>query len=369
MQPVVSESLERLIGRSEAIKALERQIDIAARTDAKVLIVGESGTGKEVAARLIHARSRRADLPLVTINCAGVPETLLESELFGFAKGSFTGADRDRVGLLEQANRGTLFLDEIGEMSLRMQGLLLRFVETGEIQRVGSDRIERSVDARIIAATNRDLSDRIASGAFRSDLFYRLNVLRLRTPPLRERHEDVPLLAEHFLDLFSGTHAMARPVLTAETVSQLSSHAWPGNVRELRNVIERLVVSSHDGVIDIFDLPSAIGSVSNEVPPQPPPRTRADLAFERMVEGREPFWAAVYVPFIERDLTREDVRAVIARGLERTSGSYVRLVELFNMPRRDYKRFLNFLSKHQCHVQFQVFRAIARPTAPAPAPA
>jgi transcriptional regulator with PAS, ATPase and Fis domain len=190
-----------LIGRSAAIAALREEIRSAANTDAKVLITGESGTGKEVVAHLIHAASARRARPFVPINCAGIPESLLESELFGHERGSFTGAVRDKAGLFEIANHGTVLLDELGEMSLRMQGVLLRFLETGEVQRVGSDRVQARVDVRIIAATNRDLPDQIRNGNFRLDLYYRLNVIHLRTPALRERPEDVPALLDHFLSV------------------------------------------------------------------------------------------------------------------------------------------------------------------------
>src|SRR5262245_44109134 len=200
---------DQLIGDSPVARALDDEIRLAARSDAKVLITGESGVGKEVVARLIHARGSRAFFPLVTINCAGVPDTLLESEFFGHVRGSFTGAYRDRPGFLEKADRGTVFLDEIGEMSLRLQGLLLRFLETGEIQRVGSPLCDRRVNVRVITASNRNLEGEVEKGAFRGDLFYRLNVIRMHVPPLRERLEDVPLLVRHFVDQFSTQSGVA----------------------------------------------------------------------------------------------------------------------------------------------------------------
>ena len=186
------------IGISAAIRHVEVEMDYSARSDAKVLITGESGVGKEIAARLIHQRSRRAHLPVVTINCAGIPDSLLESELFGHVRGSFTSAYRDRLGLLEMADGGTIFMDEVGEMSLRMQALLLRFLETGEIQRVGAQGVPRRVDVRVIAATNRDLVERIGSRDFREDLYYRLNVIHITIPPLRARREDIPMFLRHF---------------------------------------------------------------------------------------------------------------------------------------------------------------------------
>ena len=190
---------DALVGSSQAICAVRDEMMYAARSDAKVLITGESGVGKEVVARLVHAESLRHRCAFVTVNCAGVPESLLESELFGHERGSFTGAYRSRAGLLEQADNGTIFMDEVGDMSSRMQIVLLRFLETGEIQRVGSDRPHGRVNARVIAATNRDLASRISTGDFRVDLFYRLNVVHIWIPPLRERRDDIPALLHHFL--------------------------------------------------------------------------------------------------------------------------------------------------------------------------
>ena len=193
----------QLIGISKAISDLKAEVERVARSDAKVLITGESGSGKEVVARAINDTSSRAKI-FVPVNCAGIPETLLESELFGHVKGSFTGAYRDKPGKLEMADHGTIFLDEIGEMTLRMQGLLLRYLETGEIQKVGAERVVRATDVRVMAATNRSLRDLITQGQFREDLFYRINVIHIEVPPLRERREDIPLLIDYFLARFTG---------------------------------------------------------------------------------------------------------------------------------------------------------------------
>ena len=203
-----------LVGSSAATRTLDDDVTAASRSDAKVLITGESGVGKDVAARLIHGRSTRARQTLVTINCAGLPDSLLETELFGHVKGSFTDAHRDRPGLLQVANRGTIFLDEVGEMSLRMQALLLRFLETGEIQQVGADRQGARVDVRVICATHRDLRLRVREGTFREDLFYRLNVVHIHIPPLRERREDVRDLVQHFFAHFAEHHGVTVPVPT-----------------------------------------------------------------------------------------------------------------------------------------------------------
>ena len=349
----------RLIGNGSAIQRLREDIRSAARTDAKVLITGESGVGKEIVSRLIHAGGARGGYPLITVNCAAITETLLESELFGHERGSFTGAYRDRVGVLEMANRGTVFMDEIGETSPRMQSLLLRFLESGEIQRVGATRSNGRVDVRVIAATNRDLLSAVAAKTFREDLYYRLNVIHLTVPPLRDRVEDVALLLEHFMDLFSLEYSTPRLRFAPDAWALLVNYHWPGNVRELKNLVERLTVRSSETPtsVTVADLPSEIRMAPAS--PASPQVTRISVAeslYQQIIQGRQSFWAVVYGPFMSRDLTRDDLRALVGMGLQQTSGSYRVLVELFNMPSGDYKRFLNFLRKHQCHMPFQQFR-------------
>jgi transcriptional regulator with PAS, ATPase and Fis domain len=350
---------EGLIGIGTAIRAVETEINYAARSDAKVLITGESGVGKEVIAQLVHQRSRRARMPLVTLNCAAIPDALLESGLFGHVKGSFTGAYQDRLGLLEMAHGGTILLDEIGEMSLRMQALLLRFLENGEIQRVGADRVQSQVDVRVIAATNRRLLERIASKEFREDLYYRLNVIHITLPPLRERREDIPVFLHYFLRSYAERHRVRPPDLAPDALSVLVDYDWPGNVRELKNVAERLIVRNVAGVVTAADLPM-------EIQRQRPPavvgvaRCAADDLFDRLASHRDSFWSVVYPAFMSRDLTRADLRALLCKGLQQAGGNYKVLVQLFNMPAADYKRFLNFLRKHDCHVPFQGFRTAQR---------
>jgi DNA-binding NtrC family response regulator len=364
-----------LTGKSPLIKALQEDIDLAARSDAKVLITGESGTGKEVAARLIHANGLRRPRPFVAINCAGIPESLLESELFGHERGSFTGAVRDRGGLLEAGHRGTAFLDEVGEMTVRMQGTLLRFLETGEIQRVGSDRQQTQIDVRIISATNRNLLDRVSTNEFRLDLYYRLNVIHLTTPALRERPDDIPGLLDGFIEQYCRTYRLEPPRFSAEALDAFQSYNWPGNVRELKNVAERLVITRSGRLIARSDVtfvaaprqaPSAAVSPGVERAAE----SRADGLVSRMMSGGECFWSVVYEPFMARDLTRDDVRAVIRRGLEESRGSYKVLMRSFHLEERDYKRVLNFLRKHECHVAFQPYRTgIAFSDSKAPAAA
>ena len=239
--------LPLLLGNSSVMQNLRTDIRCAARTHAKVLILGETGVGKEVVARLIHAHGPRSRQPFVAVNCSGIPETLLASELFGHVRGSFTGAYRDKIGLVRQAHHGTLFLDELGEMSLAMQATLLRFTETGEIQPVGADAPVGRTDVRMITATNRDLRAQVAAGAFREDLYYRLNVVQIRVPPLRERALDIPLLFRHYLRHASDAHEVRCPDLSPEAEQLLLAYSWPGNVRELQNVIERAVILCGDG--------------------------------------------------------------------------------------------------------------------------
>jgi transcriptional regulator with GAF, ATPase, and Fis domain len=353
----------RLIGRSAAIRQIEADVECAARSDAKVLVTGETGVGKEVVARLIHRRSTRAASALVTLNCAGLPDSLLESELFGHVRGSFTGAYRDKPGLLEMAPNGTVFLDEVGEMSARMQAVLLRFLESGEIQRVGAERSHTRVNVRLITATNRDLQVQIASGAFREDLYFRLNVVRIAVPPLRERTDDIPLLVDYYLDAYAQAHRTAVSEVTPEAMEALMAYRWPGNIRELKNVVERVVLKTGGRAVRYADLPSdvvqALTAAANPMAGsgEPMKPSFADELAGRMLKGGESFWAAVYPTFIARDMTRGDLRKIIQIGLESTNGNYRLLVQLFNMPNEDYKRFLSFLRKHDCHLPFQRFRA------------
>jgi transcriptional regulator with PAS, ATPase and Fis domain len=379
----------QLIGTSQAITDLKAEVERIARSDAKVLITGESGAGKEVVARAINSASPRAQQAFVAVNCAGIPETLLESELFGHVKGSFTGAYRDKPGKLEMADDGTIFLDEIGEMTLRMQGLLLRFLETGEIQKVGAERVGAATNVRVIAATNRNLRDLIAQGQFREDLFYRLNVIHLVVPPLRERKEDIPALIQHFLNRYANSTGPGTPAngngangnghanganghangdansryyivreIAPDAMTTLCAYPWPGNVRELENVIERLVVTGRREVIQADDLGPelrTIGTVGGR-PRKERRRTLADELFKKLIEERESFWTTVYPLYMNREITRGNVRDLVHKGLEEARGNYKIVLRLFNMESTDYKRFLNFLRKHDCQLPFKEYR-------------
>jgi two-component system, NtrC family, response regulator AtoC len=348
----------QLIGASPAIQELSEEIQRIARSDAKVLITGESGVGKELVAHAIHEQSERAARPLVAVNCAGLPETLLESELFGHVKGSFTGAYRDKQGKLEMADGGSIFLDEIGEMTLRMQGLLLRFMETGELQKVGADRVAGRMNVRVIAATNRSLRDMITEGTFREDLFYRLNVIHITVPALRERREDIPSLVTHFLTQFTRHNGTPVRGIAPDALRLLTAYSWPGNVRELENVIERLVVTGRKEMVEADDLPMDV-RVQQGVglrPKRERRRTVADDLYKKLVEDRESFWTAVYPLYMQREITRGNLRDLVRKGLEEARGNYKIVARLFNMHPGDYKRFLNFLRKHECQLPFKEYR-------------
>ncbi|HEX6736977.1 MAG TPA: sigma 54-interacting transcriptional regulator [Vicinamibacteria bacterium] len=245
-----------MVGASEALQVVLEQIDLVADTDATVLITGESGTGKELVARAIHQRSPRRRGPLVRVNCAAIPETLFESELFGYVRGAFTGALNDRAGRFESAHGGTLLLDEIGEVPLAMQPKLLRVLQEKELERVGETR-PRKIDVRIVAATNRDLAAEVEAGRFRADLFYRLNVFPIENPPLRERREDIPLLADHFIEACAHRLRRPPPLLGEAGLRALMTRDWPGNIRELENVIERAIILARGGQLR-FDLPPVV---------------------------------------------------------------------------------------------------------------
>lgn len=243
-----------LVGDSEAMRKVTQLADEVARTDITVLIEGESGTGKEIVARWIHMKSVRADKPFISVNCAALPEQLLEAELFGHVKGAFTGAIAKKPGRFQLADGGTLLLDEIGDLSAKGQGDLLRVLEDGSFRMVGGTELVR-VNVRVVAATNKKLQEAVAAGKFREDLFYRLQIVPVLIPPLRERAEDIPLLIEAFLDHFSAKHKRRRKKLSAEALQLCQRFPWPGNVRQLRNVIERLVLTCHNSTIEVGDLP------------------------------------------------------------------------------------------------------------------
>ncbi len=312
----------QMIGDSVPMRALRQQIAMVASTEGRVIIYGESGTGKELVARAIHAQSSRAAGPFVELNCSAIPEELIESELFGHVKGAFTGASTSRQGKFELADGGTLFLDEIGDMSLKTQAKILRVLDEGRIQPVGSNAwIE--VDARIIAATNKPLHQMIERGEFREDLFYRLNVIPFYVPPLRERREDIPLLVDHFNRTFSAAYNRPPKQFTEAAMEALQEYHWPGNVRELKNTIERIVIMRSAPVIDVPDLPP----LSGDPLPDPP----SSLYYRSFQEATEAFERQ----YIQRKLAEHGgnvTRAAEAMGIDR-SHLYRRMKALGISPR------------------------------------
>jgi len=312
------ERFGEIIGRARSMQALYRTIEKVAGTDATTLVIGESGTGKELVARMLHRESHRARGAFVGVNCAAIPESLMESELFGHERGAFTGAYRRRAGRFEEAEGGTLFLDEIASMSLPLQATLLRVLQERRFTRLGGTG-EVACDVRVIAATNRDLPALVAEGAFRDDLYYRLNVVPVTIPPLRERREDVPILAAAFLERACRTHGLEVAPLPASVVRRLMEHGWPGNVRELSNVIERLVLLAEDGAVRADDLPPEILSPGSASPQQ-----RVHLP----AEGLQ--WEGM-----EADLLRQ--------ALERAGGNRSVAARLLGL---GYKAFLYRLAKH-----------------------
>ncbi len=305
-----------LIGRAPAMHTLYRTLEKVAATDATVLLTGESGTGKELVARTLHGLSLRARGPFVAVNCAAIPESLMESELFGHEKGAFTGAHRRRDGRFAEADGGTLLLDEVASMPLPLQATLLRVLQERRLTRVGGSG-EESVDVRVIAASNRDLPAMVAAGSFREDLYYRLNVVPIRVPPLRERREDVSLLAAAFLERAAARHGREVPVVPPTVWRALVDHTWPGNVRELANVMERLVLLSEGGRVSVDDLPAEVV------------REGGDAGGVRLpAEGIE--WDRMEANLLEQ-------------ALQRCEGNRAAAARLLGLP---YKAFLYRIEKH-----------------------
>ena len=353
-----------IVHASPQMREILALVSRVATGDAKVLITGESGVGKDLVARGIHTGSARASRAFIAVNCAGLTETLLESELFGHVKGSFTGAYRDKPGKLQLAHRGTLFLDEVGEMSLRMQALLLRFLENGEIQSVGADHARSSVDVRVVAATNRNLGDMVASGQFREDLLYRLRVIHIHVPPLRERKEDIRVLVD-YLAAKASRHA----AFSEEALRTLERYRWPGNIRELQNVVEQALWMANGVTVEATHLPAAVQTSADHVLPVKERRKQvADELYQALVTGGYSFWEHIHPLFLQRDMTRHDMRELVRRGLSTTRGNYRSLLRLFGMPASDYKRFLNFLAAHDCNVDFRAYRSGTAPASPQRAP-
>ncbi len=305
-----------LVGASPSMTQLFRKVEKLAGTAATILITGESGTGKELAARALHELSRRRSFPFVGVNCAAIPETLIEAEFFGSERGAFTGADKTRKGKFEAAHLGTLFLDEVGELPLPLQPKLLRVLQEGSLSHIGGTA-EIAIDVRILAATNRDLAAEVQAGRFREDLYYRLNVVSVTMPPLRQRREDIPLLTSHFVKRACRRHGVRIDPFSPTLLKRLVDHSWPGNVRELANAVERLVLLAEDGKASLDDLPDALaakpaGNGGFRLPP-------GGLSWE------------------------EHEKACLRQAMELAAGNRTRAAKLLDLP---YKAFLYRLEKH-----------------------
>ncbi|HEV7670774.1 MAG TPA: sigma-54 dependent transcriptional regulator [Thermoanaerobaculia bacterium] len=310
-------TFNNIIGRSPRMQAIFSLIERIARTASTVLIQGESGTGKELIARAIHYASPRAANRILAINCGALPETLLESELFGHERGAFTGAVREKKGLFQEANRGTLFLDEIGEMSLTMQVKLLRALQERKIRKVGGNA-EESIDVRVIAATNQNLEERIAKGDFREDLFYRINVIPIQLPPLRQRREDIPLLVDFFLQKYCSEMNLSPRQISIDAMRMLEGYDWPGNVRELENMIERTLALAHSETITTKDMPVQL-------------LTQRKSSAEIVTLPEEGLDLEAYL---------EDIRAqLMVQALERTGGVQTQAAELLGMSFRSFRYY------------------------------
>jgi two-component system, NtrC family, response regulator PilR len=317
--------LDNIIGQSPKMKAIFDLIQTVAPQNSRVLVTGESGTGKELVARAIHENSSRSQAPFITINCGAFPETLLESELFGYMKGAFTGANENRQGLFKASHGGTLFMDEIGNMNQAMQVKLYRVLQEGKVRPLGSNE-EIDVDVRVIAATNKNLEKAIATGEFREDLFYRLSVIPLHVPPLRERREDIPLLARHFLDRFRKSMEKNIEAISPQAMRRLESYDWPGNVRELENTIERAVALESGPEISISVLPDRVAgfaSVPGAVVGTGEPFPAEGVDFEQVIAATEKYY--------------------LQAALEKAGGVRTQAAELLKI---SYRSFRHFAKKH-----------------------
>ena len=334
-QLTVDEHQDSLVGKSEAMAQVFKMVGRVSMSDAPVMITGESGSGKELVARAVHNYSQRTNKSFVAINCAAIPEQLLESELFGHEKGAFTGAIGQRAGRFEQCNGGTLFLDEIGDMPLQLQSKILRVLQEGEYSRVGGTATLKS-DVRIVAATNKNLEQEVAEKKFREDLFYRLNVVRIQLPPLRQRIEDVRLLAEYFLNKVATRQRLPRLKISEDAIKVLEGHNWPGNVRELENTIQRACVFSTSDVLLPKDIPIGAvsgGSESNDLNGDGMSQVISkEMAIEALIKAAEADSSMQLLPWLEREFTLHAMRA--------TGGNQVRAARLLGITRATLRKRL-----------------------------
>lgn len=327
----------KIIGKSRAAEQIRRFIHKAAQFDFPVLLVGETGAGKEVTAKLIHRQSQRKEAPFLALNCANVPDSLAESELFGHRKGAFTDAREEKQGLIESANRGTLFLDEVAEFSFSLQAKLLRVLEEGSVRRIGENK-SRSINVRFIFATNRDLKKEIQKGNFRQALYFRINTLKLEIPALRERKEDIPLFVEKIIQEANEAYGKAKK-LKPRALAKLLEYSFPGNIRELENILRRTYALAEAEEIDSEDI----------ILEEEEEEEIVKKLYQAMVLKGRSFWEVAHIPFLRRDLNRREVKSILSMGLNQCNGSYKKLGELFHIgeAKNNYKRFLKIIEVHK----------------------
>jgi transcriptional regulator with PAS, ATPase and Fis domain len=339
-----------IIGASKAIREVYSHIKAAAGNAATVLIEGESGTGKELVAKAIHSAGPRAKAPFIAVDCGAIPEALIEAELFGAKKGSYTGASADRAGLFEAAHRGTIFLDEISNTTPALQAKLLRVIQEREIRRIGETR-GRPVDVRLIVASNQSLETLAAAGQFRKDLLYRLNVLHVRVPPLRNRREDIPMLAHAFLQKLNASNKTRR-YFASGVIDNLLAQTFAGNVRELQNAVERAFFLTKGIMITTIAIDAAAASADTQ-------SDEVQTWFKDISEGRKDFWSAIHKSYKRRDISREKVLAFVDFGLRSTRGSYKEMAGRFRLKEAEYRRFMDFLRRNECLLDFRPYRKAA----------
>ena len=330
----------RIVGNSKSIRNLLEFIKISSKTDENILILGDTGVGKELAAINIHLYSHRKEHPFEKINCANLSENLLESELFGHKKGAFSGAVTDKTGLIEEADNGTFFFDEIGDISPFLQAKLLSVIEEKKIRRLGENKYKK-INVRFIFATNRDLCDLIDKKKFRKDLYYRICTISFCIPPLKERKEDIPLLAKHII-LQSKKNIKKK--LTRRALNKLSTYHYPGNIRELENIIKRACIFTKGN--KIIEENIIFGGKKEEEKLSTPERL-----YKEMIDERKIFWEIVHQPFLKREINRDQAKKIISLGLKQTGGSYKKTATLFNInqDRKDYKKFMDVIRIHNLY--------------------
>lgn len=330
----------KVLGKSFCVKKMVHFIKKVARTDSNVLLLGETGVGKGLAAKMIHSLRERRDEPFIKINCSNLNENLLESELFGYKKGAYTGAFVDKPGLIEEADGGMFFLDEIADINFYLQAKLLSVIEEKKIKRLGENK-SRKIDVQFIVATNKDLSDLVAKGMFRQDLYYRISILRFYIPPLRERKEDIPLLVMHILRKENEKNNKNK-MITQEALNKLLDYDYPGNIRELENIIKRAYIFSNDTEIKEEDIEFEIIEKKEKL-------IITEELFRKIIKEKMSFWEVVHKPFLKRELNKREVKEIISMGLVKSNGCYKKLLPIFNIGsrKRDYKRFMDIIRIHE----------------------